>query len=290
MSNFEVYTEFTSKKGQDIVVCNLIDQVRNPGVKEYIACPICSRPELLIGYDEHRRRKLQTDGYIGYCFRCNRTFLNPHESDSDYTELSKFDVSTKLHRYDVDALSTDLFDSFDELGVDGLRYLQSRDPIFSDKFCKSMNIKSVQNGVVIPFYLDNNLVYYVIRFIKSIGGRRYHMPPTHNKPLFIPSLISKTKFIIVEGVFDAFACMLLYPEYTPCAVLGSKITFNQVKYLSERYSPESILVYLDDSSKSTKTKEFIKSTWKGLFDIEIVDSDGTDPEEYLNKLLNETII
>ena len=284
---WDILTEFTTKKGQDLVVCNLSDQVDRLGVKQMIQCPYCSTPELTIGYSDNRRRKLETDGYVGYCYRCNRAFINPKGLDHpESTEMTEMNMSFNIRNFGFDKLDNDLFDSSSELSDEGLSYLQKRNPIFSKEFCNLMNIRSVPNGVCIPFYLSGEFVFYVIRFINATNGRRYHMP-TGVKPLYIPKLINQSKFIIVEGVFDAFACMLLYPDYTPCAVLGSKITERQLRYLSDRFSPESILVYLDDTEKSDKTKKYISNNWIGSYDIDIVESDGTDPEEYLNKLLKD---
>jgi hypothetical protein len=282
---WEIFTEFKSKKDTDIVVCNLLENVPHPGVNQYVECPICSTPELTPGYSDKRRRKLYTDGYIGYCFRCHRTFLNPRPDPGDMVSVREPNLGTKVVNYNVPELDGTEFNSFSDLNESGLHYLRSRNPIFTKDFCKSVNIKSVPNGVVIPFYLDGNLVYYVVRFIHTSFTHRYMMPPTHNKPLYIPNLVSKKKFILCEGVFDAFACLLLYPDYTPCAVLGSKITENQLHYLSQRFNPTNILIYMDDSGRSNKNLEFIRRNWRGMYDIDIVESDGTDPEEYLNSLL-----
>lgn len=284
IDNWDILTQFTSKKGQDIVICNLSEHVSQVGRQEYISCPLCSRPEQTVGYSENRRRKLHTDGYVGYCYRCGRAFLNPRESEGEYIEIDDVMLSTQIKSYEFNESPTEVFDSFNPLNDYGLKYLQGRNPIFSREFCKAMGIKSLMNGVAIPFYLDGKFVFYVIRFINVHGNRRYHMP-SGIKPLYIPTLVSKSKFIIVEGCFDAFAVMLLYPEYTPCAILGSKITVNQLKYLSDRFNPDEILVYLDDSGKSTKTMNFIKSMWKGSYDINIVPSDGQDPEECLKSIL-----
>jgi hypothetical protein len=284
--SWDILTEFTTKKGTDLVICNLSDNVPELGVNQYLQCPYCSTPDKTPGYSDKRRRKLYTDGYIGYCYRCHRTFLNPSVKDSEVVKLPEFNVYTKVTNFDVTKLGDSEFDNFNSLSDIGLSYLQHRNPIFSKEFCTLMNIRSINNGVVIPFYLDNSLVYYVIRFIKASHSDRYWMPPTKNKPLFIPRLVNKNKFIIVEGVFDAFACLLLYPEHTPCAVLGSKISLKQVNYLSERYNPDDIIVYLDDTEKSINTLNFIKCNWKGIYNINVVSSNGTDPEEYLKSILN----
>lgn len=287
INNWEIYTEFKSKsKGTDIVICNLEDHVSKLGVREYVACPLCSRPEQTIGYTDQRRRKLWTDGYSGWCFRCDRFFLNPRP-DTESTELSEFNLSLNIKNFDVKELDSDIFNGFSELNEEGFNYLQSRgNPILNRQFCNAIGFRSVQNGVVIPFYLENKLVYYEIRFIKVINQRRYWKPPGQT-PIYIPFIVSRTNFIIVEGPFDAYAALLLYPEYTPLAVTGSKISLNQLKYLSERFNPESILVYLDDTKKSEKTCEFIKRNWLGSYDIKVIESDGTDPEEKLKSILNE---
>ena len=287
MDNWQIYTEFKSKsKGTDIVICDLENHVKRPGIREYIICPFCSLPELTIGYSDQRRRKLWTDGYTGWCFRCDRVFLNPRE-ETDSTELSEINLSFNIKNFDVKELSSDTFDAFQPLNDEGFNYLQSRgNPILSKQFCDAIGFKSVKNGVVIPFYLEGRLVYYEIRFIKVVNQRRYWKPPGLT-PVYIPLMINPSKFILVEGPFDAYATLLLYPEYTPVAVTGSRISLNQLKYLSERFNPESILIYMDDTGKSIKNREFIKRNWLGSYDIDIIESDGTDPEERLKSVLNE---
>jgi hypothetical protein len=56
-------------------------------------------------------------------------------------------------------------------------------------------------------------------------------PPIDFKPPYIIEKSNVKKFIIVEGVFDAIACLFFYPEYIPFAVLGSQITYYQLELL-----------------------------------------------------------
>lgn len=285
MIEWNILTEFESKKGQDIVVCNLSEHVPILGVETYIECPMCSRPEQTIGYSDKRRRKLNTNGYVGYCYRCGRAFINPNNVDKDIITLPqiKFDINVK--NYEVEDLDSNVLDRFGRLTEDDLTYLHNRNKYITTKVADWLHMRSAKNGIVIPFYLENRFVYYTIRFKKVAPNMsKYYMPPTKVKPIYIPFFINNKNFIIVEGCFDSIACLKLFPNYTPVAILGSKITLNQLMYLSTRYNPENILVYLDDTGKSLKTMKFIKNAWKGMYNIDIIKSNGEDPEERLNRI------
>lgn len=130
--------------------------------------------------------------------------------------------------------------------------------------------------MVMPFYYHGELMYYQIRFTGN-SKIRYFFPPISAKMPYIIEHGDNKKFIICEGVYDAIACLLQGPSYTPMAVLGSSISDYQLGFLRE-YVPEKILVYMDDSEKSKSVASKIRSVID-YCPIDIIWSDGTDPEE-----------
>ena len=91
---------------------------------------------------------------------------------------------------------------------------------------KILDFKFWEDNVVMPFKYKGEIFYYQIRFTGN-SPIRYFFPPISAKPPYVIDHDVKpsgNKIIISEGVFDAIADLIMFPEYIPFAVLGSSIS------------------------------------------------------------------
>ena len=279
-------------KGYDLYLLDLesyYDNMKNLGYcKEQkhdhaVLCPICSQ-EKLLGNPNYSKLKLwiNNDFSYGRCFVCNSVFVSPNDKiergyiAGNKNDINNFEVSHLNHIY----WTYDLFNSMVSYDDVGMEYLSKRH-IYLKELSKVLGFRFLYHNPVIPFYFHNELIYYQIRMINPKSGMKYFSPPIENKPAYIISNNDNKKIIICEGVFDAIACLIMYPEYTPFAVLGSSITNYQI-WMLRSYVPDDILIYMDNTMLSRNIKDSIYR-YVDYSDIKIIDSDGEDPEEQLKK-------
>ena len=298
------YKEITSKKtGKRIVFCKIedllldfyqaksINEVETHAVKdEYIIhCPFCKN-------EGHKKHKLyiHKDLDKGNCFVCGRAFINiTNEIDNSYIlpEFDSYNCSpqefsmTDLVTINQDPLWTlDKFKyEFDDYSEVGVNYLINRNPFLRDLY-KILGFKFWNDNPVMPFKYQDNIFYYQLRFVDGSSGFRYLFPKTTTKPPYILEHGDNKRFVICEGVFDAVSLLIQARDFTPFAVLGSSISDFQLNMLRS-YLPSEIVVYMDDTEKSTYVAKRIKSVID-YCPVRIIPSNGEDPEEKMNRLIS----
>lgn len=299
------YNEIIKKDGKRIIFCNLEEllmkeyELTSPeelparldsSGKEYIChCPFC-RAE---GHTKHKLY-IKSDLTTGHCFVCTRAFIGiTDELDMkipEYNPLPGYFTRTGVEVVPLTdpTWRLDRFNSeFDDTSDRGKAYLSTRHPYMVD-LASALGWKYWDGNIVMPFRWKGEVIYYQIRFSSGKSRIRYFFPPISAKPPYViehlPVVPGQTKVIIVEGVYDAVSCLIQAPEYIPFAVLGSSISEYQMKFLRELL-PGQIVVYMDDTEKSKQVAQRIRSVIY-YADIRIIPSDGTDPEEGMNKRLH----
>ena len=291
------YQEITRKDGKRIVFCNFeellteaygvksmkeVESFRKPNGEFICHCPFCKKE----GHTKHKLY-IKPDLTVGHCFVCCRAFVNStNDVDLDYrvptfqqylggtqwTPVRLTDPEWSLDRFEYE---------FDDYSEKGYQYLVQRNPYLAQLY-KILGFKFWNDNVVMPFMYHGELMYYQIRFTGK-SKIRYFFPPISAKMPYIIENGENKQFIVCEGVYDAIACLIQGPSYTPFAVLGSHISDYQLGFLRE-YVPSKILVYMDDTDKS----KAVAAKIRGVLDyaqVGIIPSDGTDPEENMMKKL-----
>jgi len=290
------YKEVKKKDGTVIVFCRFHDLLTEfYGTENYegnlvhtgdhdeyiIQCPFCEK-------EGHTKHKLYITGdlSVGFCFVCNRRFINiKDEVDVSYT-IPSFKGFWGYQGVDLVKLNDPVwtldryYNEFDDYDERGYNYLISRHGFMKDLY-KILGFKFMDGNVVIPFLYHGELIYYQIRFIGN-SKIRYFFPPS-KKPVYLIDRPGIRKIIVCEGVFDAIACMIMAPEFIPCAVLGSSVSDYQLEFIRE-YIPDEIIVYMDETDISKRIANKIKSVID-YCPIRIIQSDGEDPEECMKRKL-----
>lgn len=252
-----------------------------------VMCPIC-REEKQKEDPSYKNLKFWIDKSLefGRCFVCNSVFISNNDRIKTVIkpigpqDMSGIEVSHLNHPY----WTYDLFNSFPEYDKEGVDYLRKKRHYLLENLYHPLGIRFSGHNPVIPFFFKGEMVYYQIRLIDGESRIKYFSPPIDHKPAYIIEKKENKNIIICEGVFDAIACLILYPKYTPFAVLGSSITDYQI-WMLRSYIPDKIKIFMDKTELSIGIKERIRN-FVNYADIGIVPSDGRDPEETLiNKLL-----
>lgn len=257
------------------------------GRNDYIVmCPSCYEEKKSKGVNNYSNLKLYIDKGLRYsrCFRCDSVFLS--DDDSLHKEVRALEMPVDMSNWTVTTLGSegywtlDRFNEFDEDDEIGVDYLGSRYYPYRKAY-KKLGIRFKDHNPVVPFYYKGELIYYQIRLIDKNSKIKYFSPPApHKNPYVIESKTGDNSSIVIcEGTFDAIACKYLYPDRTPFAVLGSDITQYQIAMLRS-YCPENIYIYMDKTDISLRVKSSIEK-YINYANIEIIESDGTDPEERL---------
>lgn len=289
------FKEIHKKDGGTIVFCNLEELLKEAfGVntmkeveshangEEYIIhCPFCKK-------EGHRKHKLyvKTDLTVGHCKVCDRAYINITDEVNTklvVPEFKNFGITNKGLQvvpltdptWTLDKFINE-FDDFDQKGYD---YLIGRHKYLGELY-KILDFKFWDGNVVMPFKYKGEVFYYQIRFTGN-SKIRYFFPPIEAKPPYIIEHGDNKKFIISEGVYDAIADLIMAPEYTPMAVLGSSISDYQLDFLRE-YVPEEIIVYMDETYISKRIATKIASVID-YCPIHIIKSSGEDPEECMKR-------
>lgn len=286
------------KSGSEIVILNLKEYTLNEidescfdetKTDYQITCPYCVDAYL---HDNsytspYLKYKLyvKKDFSIGHCFRCDRVFVDNDDSlkfEISYPEPRSSMETFELVKLNHEIWNLDMFESFSEFDQIGYNYLVYDRHMYLKELYRVLKIRFSDSNPVIPFFFKGELIYYQIKIIH--GNIPYFSPPITHKPGYIIEHGDNKKFVICEGVFDAIACLILYPDRTPFAVLGSNITDYQIAMLRS-YIPEDILVYMDETELSKKVMNRIYE-YINYAELSIRPSNGTDPEEYLKYKLS----
>ena len=245
------YKEITTKKGKKVVFCNMedllmdiygvgtMDQVRtflNESTGEYIChCPFCKAE----GHTKHKLY-IKEDLSEGHCFVCTRAFININDNVDVSFKVPEFGNFFGWKGFNLVPLtdptwSLDKFKyEFDDYSEKGVQYLIGRHGFMKELY-KALDFKFWEDNVVMPFKYKGEIFYYQIRFTGD-SPIRYFFPPISAKPPYVIDhnvQPSGNKMIISEGVFDAIADLIMFPEYIPFAVLGSSISDYQLEFLRE---------------------------------------------------------
>lgn len=290
------YKEFKSKKGETIIFCKFEELLKDfYGVSsmkevephavngEYIIhCPFCKEE----GHTKHKLY-IREDLTTGFCHVCNRTYINLTDDLNISYKLPNVFNNFGMIRSGVvlptlldPKWSLDTFEyDFDDFSQVGYNYLLGRHPFMADLY-KILGFKFMGDNIAMPFKYHGKIAYYQIRFSGN-SKIRYFFPPCDHKMPYIIERESNKKFIIVEGVFDAIACLIMAPEYTPVAILGHSINDYQLDFIRE-YVPEEIIVYQDETKLSKDVAAVIAKTID-YCPIHIIKSTGEDPEECMKR-------
>ena len=290
------YKEIKKKDGSILIFCDLNELLKEfYGTEEYqpyvnstgeyiIHCPFCKEE----GHTKHKLY-IKDDLSVGHCFVCNRSYIGVTDEIKFETKMPEFYTSFQKP-FEVVGLRDDqpwnlnrLQYEFDDYDEKGFQYLVGRHKYMAELY-KILGFKFWNGNVVMPFFYHGKPFYYQIRFTGD-SKIRYYFPPVSSKPPYcIETCEHPKKFIICEGVFDAISLLIQAPSYTPFAVLGSSISDYQIGFLRE-YIPEKILIYMDE----TKISNGIAAKLRSIIDycpIEIIKSDGEDPEEHMIRRMN----
>lgn len=228
---------------------------------------------------------------FAHCFRCDRIFLDINNGNKVEARVPSYhqDVIRPIYKLDGDKWNLDIFELFSEFSEEGLAYLVKKRHSSMAKLYKILGIRFYKENPVIPFYYKGELIYFQIRYVhpEKHNGMKYFSPPIDDKPGYVIEHGNNKKFVIVEGVFDAIACLLLFPDRTPFAVLQHSITQYQLGMLRS-YVPEDILVYMDSTEFSVNTAKQIRSVIN-YANVSVQTSNGEDPEEAYKRIRNEEI-
>lgn len=303
MDEFE-YKEVIRKDGTTLIFCNFEELLtKYYGVKtmaeveshagdngEYIIhCPFCKKE----GHTKHKLY-IKSDLTVGHCFVCGRTYI--HVSDKLEFRVNvpesilKFGFGSEPFNvvkltdpdWSLDRLQYE-FEDFDKTGYD---YLCSRHKYMKDLYQK-LGFKFWYGNIIMPFFYHGEPIYYQIRF-SNVGhddkGIRYYFPQISKKPVYIIDHgRGIRKLILCEGIFDAVSLLIQAPDYIPIALMGSSLNDYQIGFIKE-YMPEKILIYMDETSISRRVMNKLK-TRIDYCPIDIIRSDGEDPEERMNRMI-----
>lgn len=263
-----------------------IESFRRSDGKFICNCPFCKS-------EGHTKEKLyiREDDQVGFCFVCNRTYINVSDEVKVSMDPLKLNVPKFKDKLEIIPMGDPewnldkFYEDFDEISEDEIDYLNKRHRFLGEgKIYEHLGFRSMDGNIVMPFYYGNDIIYYQIRFTKNNRIKYFFPPmPTGKKPPYVLENGNCKRIIICEGVYDAIALLLLAPEYTPFAVLGSNITDYQLDFLRE-YMPEEIAIYMDETSISQKIKDKVKSRID-YAKVWIYKSSGEDPEEHLKRRL-----
>lgn len=227
----------------------------------------------------------------GHCWRCDRIFLDINNGSKTELRLPSYqrDEIKPVYKLQGERWSVDIFPLFSERTEEGVEYLVKKRHKAMAKLYKILNIRFFKENPVIPFFYRGELIYFQIRYVhpEKHDGKKYFNPPINDKPAYVIEHGNNKKFVLVEGVFDAIACLLLYPDRTPFAVLQHSITQYQLGMLRS-YVPEDILIFMDSTEFSQNIANQIKRVIN-YATVSIKPSNGEDPEEYYKRMKNEAI-
>lgn len=263
--------------------CNSMTQVqskiKNNG--EYvIQCPFCKSE----GYVKEKLY-IKGDLTVGHCFKCHRAYLNV--TDTVEYNIKKPSLKFRSNNYDLVKLNDKnwtldmYYNEFDDYDEKGYKYLMGRHE-FMQFLSKILKFKYYNHNVVMPFFFHGELIYYQIRFTNK-NPIRYYFPPISHKPIY-PIENGNRDLIICEGIFDAAALFLMYPDKMPIAVLGSTVSDYQIEMI-RTYNPKSITVYMDETKLSKGVIKKLQSIIDNV-DYDKINSNGEDPEEKLKRYIN----
>lgn len=260
--------------------------------EELRLCPTCE----LVGEPNSKwtfywNYKKQT----GICHRCHCKFIPYSNKSKEELELEltirgwivKSEKQEVRNLSSVPAIAYERM--FDPPSDFCKEYLAARNPLLAgmEDYLQIRELKGV--GVAAPMYFKDKIISYTLRLYEPVGKKKYHIPPgdkyvySPNRALKTSLYSGMTKFSMCEGMFDAFAMLLLGYE-NPLAVQGSSLSDTQARMISQ-FFPEEGQIFLDKSELSFDLRNSVRQKVKSIRQLRVVYSDGEDPEELLIRKL-----
>lgn len=269
---------------EQLVSEQIPDYKKYPASRKYrIRCPHCESGKSPAMSVLHNLK-------VGICFRCEILYVN----DDTQGQLKTEDIADSLDSFAVDSnhqglklLNPSIFDLFEP--VEDNFFLNNRNPYVPN--WNYYGIRQGHNEVITPYYIFGNLVYYQIR---KYNPRGFHNPVGIEAPIYIPSNVKvapglwypDAPTVIGEGPFSmiAYDCVRRYTKKRfNVAGLGGKVLTDYREQLLRMLGVGNITINLDETRLSQELKRDMIS--RGLGNrINIVPSDGNDPEEVLVKI------
>lgn len=266
----------------------LVSQAENcshSGSEYKIDCPICKQ----LGFNYLNKKKLyiKDDFSVGFCFRCGTKFKNKFDITKDSMDFLLNLSKPKPKEFKEEAIDVSLYNSAKDFIKDGVDYLGTRRLWLKDNY-KKLGIKFLNDRLIIPFFKDGNInndvIFYQCRYYDpdKSGGKRYFIPPSTNKPIYIPPISNKNSdtMILCEGPFGAIAISNKYPSYLVGAVMGSNISDFQLFLLSKFKNVKNFVLYFDEDKINKKAKKILSSKFP-FCNYTLITSPLGDPEDDL---------
>lgn len=266
-----------------------------------MVCPSCKAEKRRQGNPYYSKQKLYIydDSGIGFCQRC-RTVYVPHfepNPDKVILRLPNFNLTNE-----------DTFDEVDSIPAvynDGINFYLDADPINesirnfyqkrrSDAVLKYMDTDLKfkyynEEEIIVPFFWDGEPFFYQISYCHPVD-LKYKTPPVKHKPIYCLRP-GRRVVVLCEGIFDAIACLDIYPTCTIAALLGCDVTPYQV-WMLRKLMPSQIIVYMDETELSLGIIDKLRTyPIADYCNFSYVESpNGEDPEEYLCRITNKIIV
>ena len=300
------YEFLRMKDGHEVYSTNIEDLLSPENRKAkglvYEVCPVCQHKHEL-GIDgfyldpHYDKRKLGVfaSRTAARCNRCGSIFID--DSGSMNIRIPELNFSLGVIRSEIDITVLPEVEQVlrhaSELNERELEVLKARNPNLDPKKLGLKTLRSWDRpNILAPFYLMGTPVYYQLRFLDH-EAPKYFNPSIKNKPIYIPKGCNfSRKIVICEGVYDAIACMSLYPDRMPVAIIGSDLTPYNVNLIRKLITPEDVLVRMDSTKFGEKIAKMVNespisyiSGEADVVEIDTNDPKGIDPEEYLRSTL-----
>jgi len=295
MEGFDIWKEVTTRLGKVIVFTELkkfmlefIDTKPYGETDEdyLITCPKCKEEKEIENPNRnYTKTKLSVykSGKTGHCFRCGTVYIDLNE-DLDLHLNTHFTIkgrNTELLKLDEDLLS--VYHDANTVMSDEVRdkLVGKRSPYIL-KLAQALHYKYDNDSVYIPFFYNGEVIYYTINYLNENSRLKYFLPPIASKPIYIARPPVEGKVVLSEGVHDAGACVVMYADRGSIACLGSTITQYQVEMMKS-LGIDDVVVFMDETKLSYKINKLLINYGLNAKSIEIVHSDGEDPDEYLKR-------
>jgi hypothetical protein len=259
------------------------DKIKENSTHYIIQCPKCLRE---LNYQK-LKLYITKDYKVGYCFRCSTVYINSTLSiDFDIRYLLK-DLITKFKKEETSKIDVSYYFNSDPIYYNDFayQYLINRNPKLNIHEINKLGLRKRDNEIVIPFKdLDNKIIYFQIRYIEPPRKGLKYYNPKGTKPLYI---IKNEKMsadaIVCEGVFSAIASKYFFSDKTIIAILGNRITNDQLNTLIE-LTPKRLFIFLDNNELSNRLAFYLSNKLKLIDDIRVPSFNyNNDPEELLIK-------
>lgn len=230
------------------------------------------------------------DFRVGICFRCEKFFVNDTletklQTKEDFVEVID-EFSKSSHPQFLTAVNSMTLNLFDPIKDN--EFLNNRNPFVED--WNYYGIRQSEGRVLTPYYMFGQLVYWQMRIYEP---ERRFLNIQKEAPLYIPSDVNKSpgkwldgaKTILCEGPFDAIAIDCVrrkYKERFNIVALGGKVLTEYRIQLLKSLGCNDFVVFLDETKLSESISWGLRYNFGGT--VQIVPSDGRDPEEWLREL------